>query len=70
MFEFALGKRSPRWVLLLIILGRVSLYLNEGVLVQIRNALKPDGFFLAAMFGGETLFELRCVHDFASWLPK
>ncbi|KAF8592760.1 S-adenosyl-L-methionine-dependent methyltransferase [Ramaria rubella] len=30
-----------------------------GTLIQIKNALKPDGFFLAAMFGGETLFELR-----------
>lgn len=30
-----------------------------GTLVQIRRALKPDGFFLAAMLGGETLKELR-----------
>jgi len=30
-----------------------------GLLVQVRRALKPDGFFLAAMFGGETLHELR-----------
>ncbi|KAF8335034.1 S-adenosyl-L-methionine-dependent methyltransferase [Cantharellus anzutake] len=30
-----------------------------GVLVQIKKALKPDGVFLAAMFGGDTLFELR-----------
>ena len=30
-----------------------------GTLVQIRRALKPDGLFLAAMFGGETLKELR-----------
>jgi SAM-dependent methyltransferase len=30
-----------------------------GVLVQIRRALRPDGLFLAALFGGETLFELR-----------
>jgi len=30
-----------------------------GVLVQIRRALKPDGLFLAALLGGETLFELR-----------
>ncbi|MGQ0528144.1 MAG: methyltransferase domain-containing protein [Alphaproteobacteria bacterium] len=30
-----------------------------GALIQIRRALKPDGLFLAAMFGGETLFELR-----------
>ena len=30
-----------------------------GVLVQIRRALKPDGLFIAAMPGGETLRELR-----------
>lgn len=30
-----------------------------GALLQARAALKPDGFFLAALFGGETLKELR-----------
>jgi SAM-dependent methyltransferase len=30
-----------------------------GVLAQIRRALKPDGLFLAAMAGGDTLTELR-----------
>jgi len=30
-----------------------------GILVQARRALKPDGLFLGAMFGGETLTELR-----------
>ena len=30
-----------------------------GALVQIKRALKPDGLLLAAMLGGETLFELR-----------
>jgi len=30
-----------------------------GALAQIRLALKPDGLFLAAMLGGETLKELR-----------
>jgi SAM-dependent methyltransferase len=30
-----------------------------GVLVQVRRALKPDGLFLAALLGGETLAELR-----------
>ena len=29
-----------------------------GCLSQIRRALKPDGLFLAALFGGETLHEL------------
>lgn len=30
-----------------------------GTLIQIRRALKPDGLFMAAMLGGETLTELR-----------
>jgi SAM-dependent methyltransferase len=30
-----------------------------GALVQIRRALKPDGLFIAALFGGDTLTELR-----------
>jgi len=30
-----------------------------GALVQIRRALKPDGLFLAALIGGESLNELR-----------
>jgi SAM-dependent methyltransferase len=30
-----------------------------GVLVQVRKALKPDGLFLAALPGGDTLAELR-----------
>src|SRR5436190_22039627 len=30
-----------------------------GALVQLRQALKPDGLFLAAMLGGQTLVELR-----------
>jgi SAM-dependent methyltransferase len=30
-----------------------------GALIQIRNALKPDGLFLGAILGGQTLIELR-----------
>jgi SAM-dependent methyltransferase len=30
-----------------------------GALLQIRQSLKPDGLFLAALFGGSTLGELR-----------
>ena len=30
-----------------------------GALVQIRRSLRPDGLFMAAMLGGETLTELR-----------
>ncbi|KAG7097387.1 hypothetical protein E1B28_004737 [Marasmius oreades] len=30
-----------------------------GVLIQVKEVLKPDGLFLGAMLGGDTLFELR-----------
>ncbi|HRW30569.1 MAG TPA: methyltransferase domain-containing protein, partial [Emcibacteraceae bacterium] len=30
-----------------------------GTLIQILRSLKPDGLFLGAIFGGETLTELR-----------
>lgn len=30
-----------------------------GALIQIRQALKPDGLFMAALFGGDTLREAR-----------
>jgi SAM-dependent methyltransferase len=49
----------------------ISLYslqsINDlpGALVQIRRALKPDGLFLAALFGGDTLKELRESFAFA-----
>ncbi|KAI9610098.1 hypothetical protein H4Q26_007096 [Puccinia striiformis f. sp. tritici PST-130] len=33
--------------------------LTTGTLIQIQNSLKPDGVFIGAMFGGDTLFELR-----------
>ncbi len=49
-----------------LVLGNLSLHwVNDlpGALLQIRRALKPDGLFLAAMLGGETLKELR--HAFA-----
>ncbi len=32
---------------------------TPGALVQIRQALKPDGLFMGVMPGGDTLFELR-----------
>jgi len=51
-FDVALSSLSLHWV-------------NDlpGTLIQIRLALKPDGLFLAAMLGADTLAELR-----ASWL--
>lgn len=41
-----------------------NLYLHTlndplGMLIQIRRTLKPDGLFIGAMLGGETLYELR-----------
>jgi len=32
-----------------------------GALIQMRRALRPDGLFLGALFGGETLSELHAV---------
>lgn len=45
-----------------LVLSNLSLHwVNDlpGTLVQIRRALKPDGLFLAALFGGATCRELR-----------
>ena len=33
--------------------------------MQIREALKPDGVFMGALFGGDTLFELRTALQLA-----
>jgi SAM-dependent methyltransferase len=45
----------------LVVSGLALHFANDlpGVLAQIRRALKPDGLFLAAVLGGETLTELR-----------
>lgn len=45
-----------------LVVSGLSLHLvNDlpGALIQIRRSLKPDGLFLAAVLGGETLHELR-----------
>jgi SAM-dependent methyltransferase len=41
--------------------GLAFQFVNDlpGLLAQVRRALKPDGFLLAATIGGETLTELR-----------
>ena len=47
-----------------LVLSNLSLHwVNDlpGALLQARQALKPDGLFLAAMLGGETLHELRAA---------
>lgn len=48
VFDLVISNLSLHWV-------------NDlpGALIQARRALKPDGFFLAALFGGQTLVELR-----------
>jgi SAM-dependent methyltransferase len=45
----------------LVVSGLALQFVNDlpGALVQIRRALKPDGLFLAALAGGDTLVELR-----------
>ncbi|CCB67640.1 MULTISPECIES: methyltransferase domain-containing protein [unclassified Hyphomicrobium] len=45
----------------LVVSGLSLQFVNDlpGVLVQINRALKPDGLFLGALLGGETLKELR-----------
>jgi NADH dehydrogenase [ubiquinone] 1 alpha subcomplex assembly factor 5 len=47
-FDLAVSNLSLHWV-------------NDlpGALAQVRRALKPDGFFLGALLGGDSLFELR-----------
>ncbi len=40
-------------------LGLHSVNDVPGALIQIKRSLKPDGLFIAAMFGGDTLTELR-----------
>lgn len=48
-FDLVLSSLSMHWI-------------NDlpGALQQIQQVLKPDGVFIGAMVGGETLYELRC----------
>jgi SAM-dependent methyltransferase len=45
----------------LMVSGLALHFVNDlpGTLIQVRRALKPDGLFMAALLGGETLTELR-----------
>jgi SAM-dependent methyltransferase len=45
----------------LVVSGLALQFVNDlpGTLIQVRRALKPDGLFIAALLGGETLSELR-----------
>ena len=55
----ALGLEPQSFDLAVSILALHAVNDLPGVLAQIRRALKPDGLFMAALFGGATLFELR-----------
>lgn len=45
----------------LMVSGLTLQFVNDlpGTLIQVRRALRPDGLFIAALLGGETLTELR-----------
>jgi SAM-dependent methyltransferase len=45
----------------LIVSGLALQFVNDlpGTLIQVRRALRPDGLFIAALLGGQTLTELR-----------
>ena len=45
----------------LVVSGLALQFVNDlpGTLIQIRRALRPDGLFLAALIGGDSLTELR-----------
>ena len=47
-FDLVMSSLSLHWVNQL-----------PGTFSQIMRSLRPDGVFIAALFGGETLFELR-----------
>lgn len=49
---------SPQW-LCHSQLGYCDRELTAGAFTQIRHLLKPDGVFIGAVLGGDTLFELR-----------
>jgi SAM-dependent methyltransferase len=57
--EEALPFATQSFDLIVSILGLHAVNDLPGALVQIRRALAPDGVFMAALFGGATLRELR-----------
>ncbi|HXC56064.1 MAG TPA: methyltransferase domain-containing protein [Rhizomicrobium sp.] len=54
-----LAAAPEAWDLVTSVLSLHAVNDLPGALAQVRRALKPDGLFLAALFGGETLTELR-----------
>jgi hypothetical protein len=59
MPKLAMGQRPSRSMSCPSQTPHPDIYTVTGVLVQIKEALQPDGLFLGALFGGDTLFELR-----------
>ncbi len=59
--EEALPFAPESFDLVLSVLGLHWVNDLPGALIQIRRALKPDGLFLGALLGGETLTELRAA---------
>ena len=57
--EEALPFAEARFDLVISVLGLHAVNDLPGALVQIRRSLKPGGLFMAALFGGGTLKELR-----------
>ena len=58
-----LGLPAQRYDAIFSVLDLQSFNDVPGALIQMRRALKPDGFLLACLFAGDTLTELR-----QSWL--
>ena len=56
--EEALPFKAESFDLVMSVLGLHWVNDLPGALIQIRHALKPDGLFLGALFGGQTLTEL------------
>lgn len=59
--EEALPFAPERFDLVVSVLSLHAVNDLPGALAQIRRILKPDGLFLAALFGGDTLSELRAA---------
>jgi SAM-dependent methyltransferase len=57
--EETLPFAPQRFDLIVSVLGLHAVNDLPGALVQIRRALTPEGLFMAALFGGATLVELR-----------
>ncbi len=53
------GTQDPHYDLAISLLSMQWLNDLPGVLAQIKRLLKPDGLFIAAMIGGDSLAELR-----------